>query len=206
MKILFLKPSPCILSTLKSIWSNRSPPNLNLPQFIEDMDNIISCQLQQVKSSLASKQCQSRLNKEAVLATNFKVNGYCVQKDSWTQQMPGSILDGPFVVHEQNTYHSWGKLHWPCQLISQYTKTYFSHWITKFTEKPGLITLTSHSITLTSNIPVWSPTYSVPIAHQEAFSEIDNLLELNITEPSTSKYSSPPMPECEEIDRWFDTI
>ncbi len=66
---------------------------------------------------------------------------------------------------------------------------------TVFSESPGLTNLISHSNSLTTTIPVWSPPYSIPIAHHTAFrEEIENLLSLSIIEPSTSKYSSSPMP------------
>ena len=46
-----------------------------------------------------------------------------------------------------------------------------------FSDKPGLTSLVSHSISVTSTTPFWSPPYSVPLAHQEAFrQEIENLL------------------------------
>ncbi len=61
--------------------------------------------------------------------------------------------------------------------------------------------LATHSITLTTTIPVWSPPYSIPLAHQTAFrEEIENLLSLGIIEPSTSKYSSSPMPVSKKDD------
>ncbi len=50
-------------------------------------------------------------------------------------------------------------------------------------------------ISVTSTIPFYSPPYSVPLAHQEAFrQEIENLLALGIIEPSTSLWSSSLMP------------
>ncbi len=64
-----------------------------------------------------------------------------------------------------------------------------------FSDIPGVTMLATHSITLTTTIPVWSSPYSIPLAHQTAFrEEIENLLSLGIIEPPTSKYSSSPMP------------
>ncbi len=64
-----------------------------------------------------------------------------------------------------------------------------------FSDIPGATMLATHSITLTTTIHLWSPPYSIPLAHQTAFrEEIENLLSLGIIEPSTSKYSSSPMP------------
>ncbi len=66
---------------------------------------------------------------------------------------------------------------------------------TVFTDSPGLTSLVEHSISLTSSIPVWSPPYTIPIAHQAAFrEEIEKLISLGIIEQSTSKYISSPMP------------
>ncbi len=64
-----------------------------------------------------------------------------------------------------------------------------------FCDTPGLTSLVEHSISVTSSTPIWSPSYSIPLAHQEEFRlEIENLLSLGIIEPSYSKWSSPPMP------------
>ncbi len=64
-----------------------------------------------------------------------------------------------------------------------------------FSDKPGIIILADHSIVVTSTTPIWSPPYSVPLAHQDAFRlEIENLLSLGIIEPSCSKWSSSPCP------------
>ncbi len=62
-----------------------------------------------------------------------------------------------------------------------------------FADKPGCTSLVTHSIQVTSTTPIWSPSYSIPIAHQDSFrSEIENMLALGVIEPSTSKRSSPP--------------
>ncbi len=64
-----------------------------------------------------------------------------------------------------------------------------------FADKPGCTSLVTHSIQVTSTTPIWSPSYSIPIAHQDSFrSEIENMLALGVIEPSTSKWSSPPIP------------
>ncbi len=241
-EILFLKPSPHILSTLKSIWSTNTSSNLNLPQFIEDMDKIISLQLQHVKSSLASKHCQSRIDKESALVATFRVGDIVFRRIPGLNGCLEASWDGPFVVHEcipplncsikpQGSVRAKPKVVHISQLkkshpvnralmipdendtdlvtckhnvaksipLTESQQNQLSHVLDQFpsvfTDKPGLTTLTSYSITLTCITPVWSPTYSIPIAHQEAFrQEIDNLLDLDIIEPSTSKYSSSPMP------------
>ncbi len=55
--------------------------------------------------------------------------------------------------------------------------------------------MASHSIQLTSSTPVWTPPYTVPIVYQEVFrAEIQNILELGIIEPSSSSWSSSPLP------------
>ncbi len=57
----FIKPTPYILSTLKSFWSSATSNNLNLPLFISELDTLLSCQLHHVKQSLAAKNVQHRL-------------------------------------------------------------------------------------------------------------------------------------------------
>ena len=71
-ELLFLKPSPFILSTLKSIWTSPSQSSVNLPQFIEDLDNVLSCQTHYVKQALNSKLASSRISAESDLVASFK--------------------------------------------------------------------------------------------------------------------------------------
>ncbi len=63
-----------------------------------------------------------------------------------------------------------------------------------FSDTPGITSLVTHSITLTCQTPVWTPDYTIPLAYQQPFrGEIESLLEL-VIEPSTSKWSSSPLP------------
>jgi len=58
-----------------------------------------------------------------------------------------------------------------------------------FTDVPGLTYLGKHSITLTTEEPIYSKPYSLPDAMQkEAEKELDDMLKLGIIEPSTSSY------------------
>ncbi len=52
----------------------------------------------------------------------------------------------------------------------------------------------SHSTQVTNTIPVWSPSYSIPSRVEVGFHKaLDELIYLDIIEPSTSKWSSPPI-------------
>ncbi len=64
-----------------------------------------------------------------------------------------------------------------------------------FSDMPGKTTAVKHTINLTSTTPLWTPSYVVPLAYQSAFrKELESLIELDIIEPSTSAWSSPPIP------------
>ncbi len=64
-----------------------------------------------------------------------------------------------------------------------------------FSSNPGTTATTCHHLKLTSYLPIWSPSYSIPLRLEKAFkSKLDNLLALGIIEPSTSQWSSPPIP------------
>ncbi len=58
-----------------------------------------------------------------------------------------------------------------------------------------VVHLVSHSISVSCELPIWTPSYTVP-AHLEAGFQrsIEELLRLDIIEPSTSAWSSPPIP------------
>jgi hypothetical protein len=61
-----------------------------------------------------------------------------------------------------------------------------------FTDKPNITTLGTHEIHLTSEEPIRSKPYTIPHALRHVLSEeIDNMLKLNIIEPSTASYASP---------------
>ena len=63
-----------------------------------------------------------------------------------------------------------------------------------FSDTPGITSLVTHSITLTCQTPIWTPAYTILLAYQQLFrGEIESLLELEIIEPSTSKWSSSPL-------------
>ncbi len=74
-------------------------------------------------------------------------------------------------------------------------QTVLSSFPKEFAENPGITLLILHSITLTSQTPVWTPAYTVPLAYQKDFrEEIETLLNLEIIEPSMSKWSPSPLP------------
>ncbi len=66
---------------------------------------------------------------------------------------------------------------------------------TLFSDVPGLTNTVSHSITLTRSDPLWTPSYSIPAHLEPAFQKsVEELLSMDIIEPSTSPWSSPPIP------------
>jgi hypothetical protein len=61
-----------------------------------------------------------------------------------------------------------------------------------FTDIPNYTDLGEHQIKLTSQDPVYQKLYPLPFALRETLSkEIDDMLKLNVIEPSTSAYASP---------------
>ncbi len=240
-ELLFIKPTPYILSTLKSFWSSATSNNLNLPFFISELDTILSCQLHHVKQSLAAKNVQHRLKHESQMVIDFKPGDTDFKRNPGFNKCLDASWDGPFVVCDiippvncsirQHGSKQKPKVVHISQLkqslsinraiiiptedvdafsfptntpqpipLSVSQQSQLQHVLdsfpTVFTDSPGLTSLVEHSISLTSSIPVWSPPYTIPIhAHQAAFrEEIEKLISLGIIEPSTSKYSSSPMP------------
>ncbi len=71
----------------------------------------------------------------------------------------------------------------------------YSHNASCLTDIPGKTDNTTMSIHTTSNVPVWSPSYTIPVSVQGKFKEeLDSLLSAGIIEPSQSEWSSPPIP------------
>lgn len=240
-ELLFLKPSPFILSTLKSLWSSSNQSSVNLPQFIEDLDNVLACQTHHVKAALVSKHAQNRLTQESTLAADLKVGDTVYKRNPGLNKCLDASWDGPFtilkllppvncsiaakgrntkakVVHlsqlkkvipinrciivpediSHDEFHIDEQLTQPVELSLQQKsqlQEVLGSFPSVFSESPGLTSVVSHSISVTSQTPLWSPSYTIPLAHQEAFRlEIENLFALGIIEPSHSKWSSPPMP------------
>ncbi len=240
-ELLFMKPAPLILSSLKSLWSSSSDPSLNLPQFIEDLDNILSCQTHHVKSSLSSKSLSKRVSTESALVANFKVGDTVYRRNPGLNKCLEASRDGPFVVKQllppvncsiapkdkkskpKVVHLSQVKKYLPVYrtvlvpdelVVDEFPKsintsepikltpeqqsqleTVLGNFPSVFTDKPGSTPFVEHSITVTSSTPIWSPSYSIPLAHQEAFrTEIESMLELGVIEPSVSKWASPLIP------------
>ncbi len=80
-ELLFLKPSPSVLSILKSLRSSDSAPTVNLPQFVRDLDNQLAYQSHHVKSALSSKHASTRLSKESILAAEFKIGDIVYKRE-----------------------------------------------------------------------------------------------------------------------------
>ncbi len=99
-ELLFLKPTMFILSTLKSIWTTPSSSNVNLPQFIHDMDNMIACQTHHVMKALASKHSSNRLSHESELAADFSVGDIVYKRNPGFNKCLDSSWNGPFTISQ----------------------------------------------------------------------------------------------------------
>ncbi len=240
-ELLFVKPTPFILSTLKSLWTTPSDSSLNLPQFIEDLDKVISCQTHFVKESLSSKSLSDRVSSESALVSNYKLGDTVYKRNPGHNKCLEASWDGPFtiksllppvncaivpvnkkakpkVVHLsqiKKVLHVYKVLLVPeesvCDEFVQPINTsepislsleqqsqldsVLGHFPSVFSNKPGRTSLVQHSISVSTSTPLWSPSYSIPLSYQEAFRlEIENMISLGVIEPSTSKWSSPPLP------------
>ncbi len=240
-ELLFLKPSPFILSTLKSLWSSSSVSSLNLPQFIEDLDNLLACQNHHVKSVLSSKSCKNRISVESELASKFKVGDSVYKRNPGHNKCLEASWDGPYtiksllppvncaiapsnkkakakVVHlsqlkkslpiyrtilvpdecADNEFLPPINTSEPITLSLEQQSSLESilgQFPEVFTNKPGITSLIKHSISVTCDTPLWTPSYSIPLSYQEPFRvEIQNMLDMGVIEPSISKWSSPPLP------------
>ncbi len=80
-ELLFLKPKPFILSTIKSLWLSDSSTTVNVRQFISDFDEQYACHNHVIMSSLQSKQSLNRIGKESELAFKFKVGDLVLKKN-----------------------------------------------------------------------------------------------------------------------------
>ncbi len=242
-ELLFLKPNPFILSTIKSLWLSDNSSAVNIPQFISDLDTQFACHNHVVKSSLASKHVSDRISKEAEFVSHFKVGDLVFKRiPGLNKCLDSSSWDGPFIItkllapvnceiapHQTKgkrkivhisqlkkvaekavlrvavvpndiSPHCLSSPRQPTSIdLSDEQQTLLGHTLSSFpsvfSDKPGLTSVVTHSITLTCTTPVWTPSYTIPLAYQQPFrEEIESLLELGIIEPSTSPWSSSPMP------------
>ncbi len=97
-ELLFLKPTPFILSTIKSLWLFDSHNPVNVPQFIADLDKQFACHNHVVKSSLQSKQSSDRISKESELASKFHVGDLVFKRNPGLNSCLDSSWDGPFII------------------------------------------------------------------------------------------------------------
>ena len=62
-----------------------------------------------------------------------------------------------------------------------------------YSNKPGNTTLAKHCIKTSTNSPIWSPAYTIPVNIEAKFKEeLDNLIADGIIEESDSPWCSPP--------------
>ncbi len=238
-ELLFLKPSAFVLSTLKSFWLGDPETNLNLPQFIQDINTQASCQNSIVKEALSSKLAKQRLSAEGTALSNLKIGDTVLKRVPGLNKCLESSWEGPYVIDKllhpvncaikssvkkgksQVVHASQLK---PAPDLSVYRVVTviddflddtpsieksmtlseqqqlqlddtLSQFPSVFSDTPGLTPLVKHSVRLTCSTPLWTPTYTLPLAYHADFrKEIDQLLALGIIEPSTSSWSSSPLP------------
>ncbi len=191
-ELTFAKPTPFILHTLKSLWTGDTDNTVNVPQFIADIESSwdgpytivallppVNCKLVPAGQSKAKPKVihLSQIKK----APNMEVMRVVIVDGTKADiAEPTSITAQPMKLNEQQQ--------------AQLDNT-LSMFPTVFTDKPGITKAISHSIKLSCTTPLWTPSYTVPLAHRDSFkNEIDSLLELGIIEVSHSLWSSPPIP------------
>ncbi len=245
-ELLFIKPTPFILSTLKNFWLSDNQSNLNLPQFIQYIDAQAACTNALVKKCMKSKVAKSRLSKEETALSSLKIGSLVLRRVPGLNRCLESSWEGPYrivkLLHPVNcvikevdkkskhiTVHASQlklvgdasvyrfvsviddpleeprhkhNVELPMSLTAEQTAeldSVLARYPSVFADTPGLTNAAVHTITLSSSTPVWTPPYSVPVAYRESFrKEIESLLELNIIEPSSSAWSSSPLPVREE--------
>ena len=97
-ELLFLKPTPFILSTIKSLWLSDSSSSVNIPQFISDLDTQFACHNHVIKSSLKSKHASSRISKESGFISKFKVGDLVFKRTPGLNKCLDSSWDGPYAI------------------------------------------------------------------------------------------------------------
>ncbi len=237
-ELLFLKPTPFILSTLKNFWLSDSNANINLPQFIQELATQAACTNALVRESLSSKVAKSRLSKEESALSRLKVGSVVLRRVPGLNKCLESSWNGPFIitklihpvncqirdvekkskpvvvhvsqlkpVSDQSIFRVVSVVDDPIEDVSseepialsadqqRQLEATLEKFPSVFADKPGLTNAATHSIRLVSSTPVWTPQYTVPISYQEAFrKELQSLLDLDIIEPSSSSWSSSPLP------------
>lgn len=241
-ELTFMKPTPFILSTLKSLWLGESGNSVNVPQFIEDLDKQLAAQSHVVKHALKSKVSEDRLSKESDIIGGFHVGDVVLKRSPGLNKCLDSSWEGPYIITEllppvncklvpQGSKSKPRVIHLSqvkkAELVSVYTVVLVSEDVPDaesplqsqhvamqldeqqhlslastldrfpmvFSDVPGKTSAAKHTINLLSSTPLWTPSYVVPLAYQAAFrKELESLIELDIIEPSTSAWSSPPIP------------
>jgi len=68
--------------------------------FIEDLDNVLSCQTHYVKQALNSKLASSRILAESDLVASFKLGDIVYKRNPRLNKCLDASWDGPYVVHQ----------------------------------------------------------------------------------------------------------
>ncbi len=95
-ELLFLKPTPFILSTLKHFWLHDSGNSVNLPQFVSDIDKQATCTNSVVRETLKTKVAKSRLAAENTALAKLKVGRLVLKRLPGLNKCLESSWEGPF--------------------------------------------------------------------------------------------------------------
>ncbi len=242
-ELTFVKPTPHILSCLKSFWSVDPDKSVNVPRFISQLDDQLALTMQTLKSRLKDEVVRKRAEKEKWALRQFSVGEDVMKRNPGLNGCLEASWEGPFTIVEKVSPVTYrivpkGKKSKPksvhinllkvvqpslpvCAVVlvteephdcilpntrkpvpislSYKEQSELDRVIKSFpdvfSDVPGLTSLLSHSVGVTSNMPIWSPSFPIPAQVDSEFrKELDSLIALDIIEPSTSKWSCPPIP------------
>ncbi len=242
-ELTFLKPTPHILSSLRSIWISPDS-SVNVPRFLDELNNSMEAVLlalkQRVKDDVVRKRESRDHRKLRVFGigslvmlripglhgsleaswegpykivartseVNYRVIPVGAQNKSKSKVVhvnllkefkQGSHVFAVVAVHDDSHVisNSISSSISPELSLDHHSEmsSLLSSYTSVFSDTPGCTQTTSHSISVTCDTPVWTPSYTIPAQVEKAFqTSIEELLALGIIEPSQSRWSSPPIP------------
>ncbi len=71
---------------------------MNVPSFIADIDNILSCQTHYVKQAMSAKHCKDRISKEDALVRDYNVGDVIYKRSPGINKCLDDSWEGPFTI------------------------------------------------------------------------------------------------------------